>query len=222
MINVLTKVIPYLRAISSYCKNNIVIAAGNNADKGKHKSLYINSNSKSKDVQFYVGNNEKFINIDLWSDSCDDFYIYLVSPSGKKTQRISLKSGTVKNIISQTKIKGFTPLSSYSQPCKLLKIQLISNDHVLPGIWKLNFATKDITNGNVNLYISGIDTLNSNTRFINPSKELTITVPGTAKYPITVGSFNPCSNLVSSFSGQGDIKDLIYKPDLLCPGEYIQ
>ena len=59
------------------------------------------------------------------------------------------------------------------------------------------------------------------TRFLEPSKVLTVTVPGTASKVITVGSFNSRTDVVSTFSGEGDVDGGIIKPDLLAPGEEI-
>ncbi|HBG7647777.1 TPA: S8 family serine peptidase, partial [Clostridioides difficile] len=63
--------------------------------------------------------------------------------------------------------------------------------------------------------------LNRNTRFLIPTQELTVTVPGTASRVITVGSFNSRTDIVSIFSGEGDTQLGVFKPDLLAPGEDI-
>lgn len=56
-----------------------------------------------------------------------------------------------------------------------------------------------------------------------PNRELAITNPGTAKRVITVGSFNSAKKTADLFLGEGDSdKCIIYKPDLLAPGEGIE
>ena len=62
----------------SFWKNNIVVAAGNNAAKGGHKRININ-NDENRDtlVEMEVGPNEKILNINIWPSFVDDFnYIF--------------------------------------------------------------------------------------------------------------------------------------------------
>lgn len=49
----------YINQMSSYWKNNIIVAAGNNADKGRHKSIEIKDKMSKTEVEFVVGRNEK-------------------------------------------------------------------------------------------------------------------------------------------------------------------
>ncbi|MFR8598060.1 MAG: bifunctional germination protease/germinant receptor pseudoprotease CspBA, partial [Clostridioides difficile] len=88
-------------------------------------------------------------------------------------------------------------------------------------LWKIVFEPIDIVTGNVNIYLPTSEGLNRNTRFLIPTQELTVTVPGTASRVITVGSFNSRTDIVSIFSGEGDTQLGVFKPDLLAPGEDI-
>ena len=94
----------YIDQMCSFWKNNIVVAAGNNATKAGHKRINI-KNDENEDtlVEIEVGQNEKIININIWPSFVDDFNIYLVSPTGKSTQPISQDSGLIKNIIGNTR-----------------------------------------------------------------------------------------------------------------------
>ncbi len=83
------------------------------------------------------------------------------------------------------------------------------------------YKRQDIVTGNVNIYLPTSEGLNRNTRFLIPTQELTVTVPGTASRVITVGSFNSRTDIVSIFSGEGDTQLGVFKPDLLAPGEDI-
>ncbi|MFA3992583.1 bifunctional germination protease/germinant receptor pseudoprotease CspBA [Clostridioides difficile] len=100
-------------------------------------------------------------------------------------------------------------------------LQLSSNTQITPGLWKIVFEPIDIVTGNVNIYLPTSEGLNRNTRFLIPTQELTVTVPGTASRVITVGSFNSRTDIVSIFSGEGDTQLGVFKPDLLAPGEDI-
>nr|WP_286184226.1 S8 family serine peptidase [Clostridium sp. CCUG 7971] len=83
------------------------------------------------------------------------------------------------------------------------------------------FEPINVVSGNINIYLPTSEGLSPNTRFLTPTTELTVTVPGTASRVITVGSFNSRTDIVSVFSGEGDIDSCVYKPDILAPGENI-
>ena len=211
----------YIDDMSSFWKNNIVVAAGNNGDKGGHKNINIKDTGKNTEVEFIVGEDEKLLNLNIWPEFIDDFSVYLVNPSNVKTQPISLTSGEIKNSIGATKIKGyFYPIAPYSLT-RRVSIQMSSITSISPGIWKLVFEPINIVDGNIDIYLPTSEGISKNTKFLTPTKTATVTVPGTANKVITVGSFNSRTDTVSIFSGEGDIENGIYKPDLLAPGEDI-
>lgn len=212
----------YIDQMCSFWKNNIVVAAGNNASKAGHKRINI-KNDENNDtlVEMEVGQNEKILNINIWPSFVDNFNLYLVSPTGKSTQPISQDSGLIKNIIGNTRINGvFYPIAPYSLS-RRITIELKSDTEIIPGIWTLLFTPIKLVDGNVDIYLPTSEGITIDTRFLEPSKVLTVTVPGTASKVITVGSFNSRTDVVSTFSGEGYIDGGIIKPDLLAPGEEI-
>lgn len=212
----------YIDQMCSFWKNNIVVAAGNNATKAGHKRVNI-KNDENQDtlVEMEVGQNEKILNINIWPSFVDDFNLYLVSPTGKSTQPISQDSGLIKNIIGNTRINGvFYPIAPYSLS-RRITIELKSDTEIIPGIWTLLFNPIKVVDGNVDIYLPTSEGITIDTRFLEPSKVLTVTVPGTASKVITVGSFNSRTDVVSTFSGEGDVDGGIIKPELLAPGEDI-
>ncbi|MBO3445900.1 S8 family peptidase [Clostridium sp. CCUG 7971] len=209
----------YIDDMCLFWKNNIVVAAGNNRDKGGHKSIQLTN--QVQEVEFIVGENERILNINIWPNFSDDFNVQLVNPSNQRTQIVSLNSEEVRNVIGSTRIKGyFFPIAPYSLT-RRVTFQLTSDSSITPGIWKMVFEPINVVSGNINIYLPTSEGLSPNTRFLTPTTELTVTVPGTASRVITVGSFNSRTDIVSVFSGEGDIDSCVYKPDILAPGENI-
>ncbi|MGL5694070.1 MAG: bifunctional germination protease/germinant receptor pseudoprotease CspBA, partial [Peptostreptococcaceae bacterium] len=177
--------------------------------------------SSTKEVELIIGDNERVININIWPNFADDFKVYLVNPSNQKTQEVSLTSGEVRNSIGSTRVKGyFYPIAPYSLQ-RRVTFQLTTSSQITPGIWKVVFEPIKIVVGNVDIYLPTSEGLSKETRFLTPNEELTVTVPGTASRVITVGSYNSRTDIVSNFSGEGDIERCVVKPDILAPGEDI-
>lgn len=209
----------YIDDMCLFWKNNIVVAAGNNRNKGGHKSIRLTK--EIQEVEFVIGESEPILNINIWPNFADDFSVHLVNPSNQSTQSISLTSGEVRNQVGSTRIKGyFYPIAPYSLT-RRVTFQLTSSSFITPGIWKIVFIPNEIVSGDINIYLPTSEGLSRDTRFLTPTTELTVTVPGTASRVITVGSYNSRTDIVSVFSGEGDINSCVFKPDILAPGEDI-
>ncbi|WMT79860.1 bifunctional germination protease/germinant receptor pseudoprotease CspBA [Terrisporobacter mayombei] len=206
-----------------FWKNNIVVAAGNNANKGGHKRIQLTENS-DQDVEVVIGENEMIININIWPNFIDEFSIIVTNPSNQSSQALSLDNPNINNTLGNTRVTGvFYPIEPYSL-ARRVTIRLTSTSieqGMNSGIWRLKFRPIKIVNGQIDLYLPTSEGISANTRFLSPSNILTVTVPGTATRVITVGSFDSRTDTVSIFSGRGDVSLGVYKPDILAPGENI-
>ena len=206
-----------------FWKNNIVVASGNNANKGGHKRIQLTENS-DEEVEFIIGENETIININIWPDFIDEFSVIVINPSNQSSQELSLDNPNINNIVDNTKVIGvFYPIQPYSLT-RRVTIRLSSTSvekGINSGIWRLRFKPIKIVNGQIDLYLPTSEGISKDTKFLSPSNILTATVPGTASRVITVGSFDSRTDTVSAFSGRGDVSLRIDKPDLLAPGENI-
>ncbi len=210
----------YIDDMTIFWKNNIVVAAGNNAIKGGHKRIKL-ENREVKEVEFVIGDNEKIININIWPSYVDTFNVYIKDPANRKSQVLSDDIRRINNRLGSTTVDGFYfPVAPYSLSSRIT-IQLRSNTQITPGIWKLVFTPINIVEGNIDMYLPTSEGISKDTKFLEANEILTITVPGTARKVITVGSYNSRTDVRSPFSGEGDFDTGVYKPDLLAPGEDI-
>lgn len=207
-----------------FWKNNIVVAAGNNANKGGHKRIQLTEDSDEEDVEVVIGENEMILNINIWPNFADEFSVTVINPSNQSSQALSLENPNINNTLGRTIVTGvFYPIEPYSL-IRRVTIRLSSTsieEGINSGIWRLVFRPIKIVNGQIDLYLPVSEGLSRDTRFLSPSNILTVTVPGTASRVITVGSFDSRTDTVSVFSGRGDVDLGIYKPSILAPGENI-
>lgn len=206
-----------------FWKNNIVVAAGNNANKGGHKRIQLTENL-DEEVEIVIGENEMIININIWPDFLDEFSVTVINPSNQSSQALSLDNPNINNTVGNTRVTGFFyPIEPYSL-ARRVTIRLSSTSleqGINSGIWRLRFKPIKIVNGQIDLYLPTSEGISKDTKFLSPSNILTVTVPGTASRVITVGSFDSRTDTVSIFSGRGDVSLGIDKPDILAPGENI-
>lgn len=206
-----------------FWKNNIVVAAGNNANKGGHKRIQLTENS-DEEVEIVIGENEMIININIWPEFIDEFSVTVISPSNQSSQALSLDNPNINNTLGNTRVTGFFyPIQPYSL-ARRATIRLSSTSveqGINSGIWRLRFKPIKIVNGQIDLYLPTSEGISKDTKFLSPSNILTVTVPGTASRVISVGSFDSRTDTVSIFSGRGDVSLGIDKPDILAPGENI-
>ncbi|MFI3210289.1 MAG: S8 family serine peptidase [Peptostreptococcaceae bacterium] len=209
----------YIDDMSIFWKNNIVVASGNNGDKGAHKTLNLKENQFQ--AEFVVGDSESILNINVWPNFIDDIGVYLITPQNVKTEILSLSNKDISRKIRNTDISGvFYDIEPYSLQ-RRISFELKSSTFIDSGNWQIVFEPYNIVVGNVDIYLPTSEGLSNETQFLSPNKDLTVTVPGSAKNVITVGSFNSRTGNVSIFSGEGDFKTCVFKPDLLAPGENI-
>ncbi|RDY27410.1 hypothetical protein CHL78_009345 [Romboutsia weinsteinii] len=124
----------------------------NNKENSFYKQLKI-SNKVIK-VDFLVENNESEINIDIWQNPIDEFDVYLVDPSNRPTQTVSLASRKVKNIIEGTKIKGyFYPIDSDSLK-RRINLKLKTDNFITTGTWQIVLIPKKIIDGAIDIYLT--------------------------------------------------------------------
>lgn len=213
----------YIDDQALFWKNNIVVAAGNNANKGGHKRIQLVENS-NEEVEVVIGASENIININIWPNFVDEFSLTVINPSNQSSQELSLNNPNINSTLGNTRVTGFFyPIEPYSL-LRRVTIRLTTTSieqGINSGIWRLRFRPTKIVNGQVDLYLPTSEGISKDTRFLTPSNILTVTVPGTASRVITVGSFDSRTDTVSVFSGRGDVGLGIYKPDILAPGENI-
>ena len=98
------------------------------------------------------------------------------------------------------------PGNSYPEECdEKPVIYLDAPAGGLNGLWKLRCYGKKISDGRFNVWLPTMEEVTDRTAFLQPEPDLTVTLPATALFPISVGGFRPETETVSPFSGRGDI-----------------
>ena len=201
----------YLNSVAESFLTSIIVATGNEGLSAHHKKLKLNS---VQNASFFVGPGENRLSLFIWLSFFDECKITIISPSGE----------------SHTILPGFDLVVLDRVPLAILdtgpsplninrEIRLLWPDKSAPaGLWTIEFAPIKIKLGDVNLWLPISDRLRGDTRFTDPTEEITLTIPSTASRVISVGAFNQARNSLAPFSGQGYTVDNRIKPDVVAPG----
>lgn len=207
----------YIDYVTEIWKNNVIVGAGNEADKRIH--AMVNLNDRSEVCEFSVGNYEESIAIQIWKRYWDDFYIGIETPSGERFVVPKDESIYEYKSLNETIYVYVGTATPYSYNSEML-IQIIpDNAYIKSGIWQITFYPDNIKDGRIDLWISGRTVLTGQTGFAGAVPETTLTIPSTSYRVITVGAYNGRTFSYAPFSGRGNTKNLVtVKPDISAPG----
>ena len=214
----------FLDNASGVGRNVICVGCGNEGAGGGH----IEGNVKVDDmVELAVAERELTLNIQLWKSYEDRFGVILVSPGRVRYEVVlSGSPGRQEVVLGTTKVLIYvgmpTPYSSLQELCFVF---LPTGAYVDSGVWEWQFTPEKIVSGNYQMYLPTVALRNSGTRFFQPTPNLTLTIPSTARAVISVAAYNDTLNAYADFSGRGlPESGQIYldseggKPDLAAPG----
>lgn len=208
----------YLNAASGHGRVTICTGSGNEGVSGAHAFGLLSNQPET--VELSVGSYEPSLNIQLWKNYVDEFSILLESPTGITIGPILPQFGPQRLMIDRTELLIF-----YGEPSPFSASQEIYLDfiptgsYVGSGIWKIRLIPQRIIDGAFHMWLPGGGILNSNTRFLSPSPETTLTIPSTSSSVITVGAYDSSLNSYADFSGRGYTRyPQQIKPDLVAPG----
>ena len=214
----------FLDNASGVGRNVICVGCGNEGAGGGH----IEGNVKVDDmVELAVAERELTLNIQLWKSYEDRFGVILVSP-GRVRYEVVLSGSPRRQevVLGTTKVLIYVGMPTpYSSLQELFFVFLPTGAYVDSGVWEWQFTPEKIVSGNYQMYLPTAALRNSGTRFFQPTPNLTLTIPSTARAVISVAAYNDTLNAYADFSGRGlPESGQIYldseggKPDLAAPG----
>lgn len=215
----------YITELNGVWKNVIVVASGNEGDARHHteKSLpkgeFTGSDaSKEQRISFAVGEAESRLVIQLWKNYVDQMQLRVESPGGESylvpTEGRAVEydlSGAVLRIVHGNP----TPYTITQE----VYFEWIGNRQFIPGgVWDIRVRPEKIRDGILQLWMTGVEGSGSQTGFLDPVTNTTLTIPATAARIISVGAYNSNTEVVASFSGRGFTADHRVAPTLVAPG----
>jgi subtilisin family serine protease len=212
----------------------IVKSAGNEQQFQIHASGQI-ATGQTVDLQLEVQSNDVDSDvIEVWTAGSDRIDVAVQPPGGTTSEfvapdgELSVPTAAGNHI----DIRSDTDADDTGDTAATIILSRASADFIQPGTWLIRLRGAEIVDGRFDAWIERADRniAGEQTRFVgalhDPSR--TITIPGTAKSVITVGSFVTRPNStsaprgsISSFSSVGPNRYGLRKPEIVAPGEFI-
>ena len=208
----------YIDSMLQRWKTVLCVASGNEGSAGHHY-LGVAEEAQTINVDFVSSGSASSMYMTLWKDFVDTLNFELIAPNGESTGIIRSQ-----NLISDFLIDNVDVRVFYGQPTHYNDEQEIyflfeARNNVIPeGVWRLRVTGIEVVNGIFNIWLPVTEEVSEDTAFSNPNSSITLTIPSTAEYVITVGGYNSIINAAADFSGRGYTRNIVYvKPDLVAP-----
>ena len=215
------------RFIDAACetgRNVICIGSGNEAVTGGHTELRL---LKEERVELVIADTERSVNVQIWKSYVDDIVLELVAPGGQRYPVRLDRMGKQTWFIENTRVLIYvSPPAPYSVNEEIFFDFIPLDQFVDGGIWTFVFRPVGEKREDIHLFLPNAVVRNAQTRFLQPTPWLSMTIPAFASGAITVGAYDTVLNAAADFSGRdreiGEEERVFFsadiKPDIAAPG----
>ncbi len=211
----------YLEALTTVQNLVIVVGAGNEANNGHHFGGTI-AGGQRQDIEVNVAEGEQGFFLTVWARPSDLLSVSLRSPIGQIVEKVPVIPNQVRTYsfaLEQTLISV-----TYNYPDIQTGAEniIISFRLPTPGLWVVSIYGEEIIQGNYNMWLPRSGYITEGTRFLRSDALVTIGIPSTEEYIVTVGAYDFIDQSVYVGSGRGPRADGLIKPDLIAPGVNVE
>ena len=207
----------YFDDMSSRWKNVICVGSGNEGNRAGHTAENL-TGVKEQLVELTVASYEPALSIQIWKNYVDRFQIYLTAPDGTTVGPFYEQPPAQRYLTGRTELLVYYgEPGPYSVDQEIFIEMIPLSGYIDAGVWTIRLIPEKIVDGAWQMWLPGSAVLGSDTRFLRPVEETTLTIPSTASKVITVGAYDALTNAYADFSGRGG-RSGIQKPDLVAPG----
>ena len=139
-------------------------------------SINFDDNS-NKTISFQVLQEEKEVDIHIYTHFKGDFKVCIINPNNKRTKFISQETPTIRNQIDNVKIKSETYIFNENSPQRKIRITLFTEnfeENIGLGEWKLLFIPKEEIRGTINIYINYLSSSDDIKKLMKKNRESSI------------------------------------------------
>lgn len=195
----------------------LVVAAGNEGNRGLHYYGNINLFNRTEEVTLEIASDDPGFTLQFWGAPPNYFWVDIYSPDGKLLSRLPpIHQNTVTIHYKDSKIVTDTLLD---EPYSTEQFIVLRFFNPPPGSWKFHVTTySDDIPGEFHMWLPLHNYNVDGTIFINPNTYTTITDPGNNEKIICITAYDPMDNSLYYYASRGFTLTNQPKPNIAAPG----
>lgn len=208
----------YLSYVSPLSGIGITIAAGNEGNTRRHYYGVNTMGGPYEEFELNVSEKDKMFPMEIWQRSPQRLAIDVISPTGEHLPTVypDITSCYQHNFIFEpTNIWINNVITESTTGEQLIMVRF---ENAMSGIWKFRLYNLENSDSTFNVWLPSGPIISKDTYLLNSSPNTTITSPGDALLPITLGAYDPEKGSIYISSGRGYTSTGAIKPDLASPG----
>ena len=207
----------YLQSAAVRYGQTVVVSGGNEGNTGGHFRGLLTEAPRAAEIR--VEENTRGFMAEIWGTPSSTFRISVRSPGGETVEERDFRLG---NRLDHTFVYEKTRLEIEYVPMERNtgdRLAVLRFTDPAPGVWTLLVrGQRTLPGGMFDIWITPAQLMQGEARFLNPSPEITLTMPAYGEDVVTVTGYNSENNSFYYNSGQGFSRTGEKKPDLAAPG----
>lgn len=199
-------------------RSRVIISCGGNEGNAAHHTQNI-ATAQPQEIELRVGQNERGFLLSFWSEGPGRYSLSLRTPGGEVASNIADRSGRREEyrfVFDRTALLVNNVFLEEASGWRLVLFRFIGPT---AGVWTFSVAAEPLISGGVyHMWLPITEFLSSETYFLRPDPEVTLTAPSTAQGVITVNAYNDENGAFYERSGRGFTADRRIKPEFAAPG----
>ncbi len=213
----------YLDEIGQRRRRVVVTASGNEANARHHYYGKLRDAELSETVELSVERRMRGFCMELWAVEPELYEIAVIAPSGERLSRIPAEREGQREyrfVLEGTRLTADYRIVGNRSARQLIFLRF---QEPSAGIWRIQvYPATDPLFGVFHMWLPVRAFLESPVFFLSSSPDVTLTVPATARLPITAAGYNDENGALYLDSGRGYTTDGTVKPELSAPAVEVE
>ena len=214
----------YMNRLAGKRSRIFVVGGGNEGNSAHHYEGDLSPQNGSEEetqeeIEIRVGENERGFLTEIWGKAPNIFSLAIRSPGGEELPNTGVRVDRgieYEFVYERTSITVSYALVEGNTGDELITVRF---QNPTPGIWTLILQSESgLKNAGFHVWLPITQFLSSETYFLSPNPNITITIPGYAENVITTATYSDRTNSIYVRSGRGFSRGSEIKPDIAAPG----
>ena len=213
----------YMNRLATKRSRIFVVGGGNEGNSSHHyegdlSPINGGEEENREEIEIRVGENERGFITEIWAKAPNIFSLAIRSPGGEEIPNTGVRVDRgieYEFVYERTSITVSYALVEGNTGDELITVRF---QNPTPGIWTLILQSESgLMNAGFHVWLPISQFLSSETYFLSPNPNITLTIPGFAENVITTSAYSDRNNSIYVRSGRGFSRGSEIKPDIAAP-----